>query len=286
MYSKSRWANKLKIDPACEEVFIDNRFQVGLMEFDIQLGGISNLQKCYMVRRYQCKYHTLIYTRQGQAVLKTEFSEERIPANTLLLLPAGSSFSYQLVDTETHWQIIWYLIDDSDNWQWLKTFGIRLMANNNVDNIYYLSRALYQALIDTSSATRLLSLNAELLVEHITRDLQSSEKISRRKKMVMVTFFEQLECKLQRPWTQAELAKLAGYSSAQFNRLCLQQLATTPIKKLRQLRMQRAKALLKSSDLNLSDIASAVGYKDVFNFSSAFKREVGMAPNLYRKSDF
>jgi len=49
--------------------------------------------------------------------------------------------------------------------------------------------------------------------------------------------------------------------------------------------MQRAKVLLKSSDLNLSDIASAVGYKDVFNFSSAFKREVGMAPNLYRKSD-
>jgi len=107
------------------------------------------------------------------------------------------------MDTEAHWQIIWYLIDDSDNWQWLKNWGVRLMANNNVDNIYHLSRALYQALIDSWSATRLLSLNAALLVEHITRDLQVSEKISRRKKTVMVTFFEQLECKLLRPWTQA-----------------------------------------------------------------------------------
>ena len=71
-------------------------------------------------------------------------------------------------------------------------------------------------------------------------------------------------------------------SPAQFNRICLYEYQLTPMKKLRQLRMQRAKALLKSTQLNLSDIATAVGYKDVFNFSTAFKREVGMAPKRYR----
>ncbi len=282
MDSKNRWENKLILDPACEEIFIDNRLQAGLMEFDIQLGGVSNLSKRYLVRRHQCKYHTLIYTRLGQGLLKTASENRQIPRDSLLLLPAGSSFSYQLENANNNWQIVWYLIDDAPNWQWLKNRGICLNTNNNVDNIYYLSLALYQETVARRPSSSLLSLNAQLLVGHINRDLQASENFSCRKQQNIETFFHQLEYKLQQPWNLPALAKLAGYSPAQFNRLCLQQLATTPIKKLRQLRMQRAKALLKSSELNLSDIANAVGYKDVFNFSSAFKREVGIAPNLYR----
>lgn len=282
MDSKNRWENKLILDPACEEIFIDNRLQAGLMEFDIQLGGVSNLSKRYLVRRHQCKYHTLIYTRLGQGLLKTASENRQIPRDSLLLLPAGSSFSYQLENANNNWQIVWYLIDDAPNWQWLKNRGICLNTNNNVDNIYYLSLALYQETVARRPSSSLLSLNAQLLVGHINRDLQASENFSCRKQQNIETFFHQLEYKLQQPWNLPALAKLAGYSPAQFNRLCLQQLATTPIKKLRQLRMQRAKALLKCSELNLSDIANAVGYKDVFNFSSAFKREVGIAPNLYR----
>ena len=120
------------------------------------------------------------------------------------------------------------------------------------------------------------------MVAHINRDLLASENLLRSKQQEIETFFQQLEYKLQQPWNLAKLAKLAGYSPAHFNRLCLQQFSTTPIKKLRLLRMQRAKTLLKNGELTISDIANAVGYKDVFNFSSAFKREVGTAPNLYR----
>lgn len=284
MDSEKRWENKLILDPACEEIFIDNRLQAGLMEFDIQLGGVSNLRKRYLVRRHRCEYHTIIYTRQGQGLLKTASENKPIPTNSLLLLPAGSSFSYQLENPNNNWQIVWYLIDDTSNWQWLKNRGISLNTNNNVDNLYYLSLALYQETFAGRASSSLLSLNAQLLVGHIKRDLQASENSSSRKQQKIETFFHQLECKLQQPWNLPALARLAGYSPAQFNRLCLQQLATTPVKKLRQLRMQRAKALLKSSKLNLSDISNAVGYNDVFNFSSAFKREVGIAPNLYRNS--
>lgn len=283
MRSNNRWENKLILDPACEEIFIDNRLQAGLIEFDIQLAGISNLSKRYLVRRDRCKYHTLIYTRRGQGRLKTSQGNKTIPTDSLLLLPVGCSFSYQLDNENNDWQIVWYLIADTPNWQWLKSKGISLTTSNNVDTLYYLSLALYKEIVASDPLANLLSLNATLLVEYINRDLQASATINNRKKQKIAAFFEMLESKLQQPWTQPALAKLAGYSPAQFNRLCLQQLATTPIKKLRQLRMQRAKTLLKSSELNLSDIANAVGYNDVFNFSSAFKREVGIAPNLYRQ---
>ena len=126
-----------------------------------------------------------------------------------------------------------------------------------------------------------MSLNAGLLVEFIRRDLQLGSTPTQSQNRIN-DFFLRLEPKLQQNWNLGALSALAGYSPAHFNRLCIQQLNTTPMKKLRQLRMQRAKALLATTELKLSDIATAVGYRDVFNFSSAFKREEGLAPNAYR----
>lgn len=282
MNANKRWQNKLILDPACEEVFIDNRLKTGLVDFDIQLGGISDLNKNYLVERDKCKYHTIIYTRSGKGLLNTKRENKTITENSLLLLPAGSSFSYQLDKEVNNWQIIWFLIDDSSNWRWLKNKGICLNKAHNIEMIYQLSSALYQETLASSPSINLINLNTELLAAFINRDLQFSVKINSRKRQSIKMVFQQLEGKLQQPWRLETLAKLTGYSPAQFNRLCLQAFATTPMKKLRQLRMLRAQTLLKTSELNLSDIANAVGYHDVFNFSSAFKREIGMAPDHYR----
>lgn len=284
MNSKKRWQNKLELDPTCEEVFIDNRLKTGLMDFDIQLGGISDLNKNYLIERDKCKYHTIIYTRSGKGLLNTKQENKSITENSLLLLPAGSSFSYQLDKKTDNWQIIWFLIDDSSTWKWLKNKKICLNNTHNIEMIYQLSSALYQETVANSPSLNFINLNTQLLVAFINRDLQSSVKINSRKEQNIKTVFQQLEGKLQQPWRLDTLAKLTGYSPAQFNRLCLQTFTITPMKKLRQLRMQRAQTLLKTSELNLSNIANAVGYHDVFNFSSAFKREIGIAPDHYRNS--
>lgn len=281
MNSNKNWKNKLILDPSCEELFIDNRLRAGLLEFDIQLGGISTLKKNYLVERECCKYHSLIYTVSGQASLKTDKLTQTIPANSLLLLPAGSRFSYELIDSQ-QWQIVWFLIDDSKRWQCLKNKGMRLEKNNSVNSIYHLSQALYQEITSNKPQVDLVSLNAKLLYGYINKDLATSSKLNIRNQQTLHDFFNQLESKIQQSWTLNRLAELAGYSTAQFNRLCIQELQLTPMKKLRNMRMQRAKALLNTTELNLSDIASAVGYKDVFNFSSSFKRELGISPNTYR----
>ena len=58
----------------------------------------------------------------------------------------------------------------------------------------------------------------------------------------------------------------------------------TPNKYIQNLRIERAKELLKFSDLSISHVAYEVGYEDVSYFGSLFKRLVGNTPNLYRKS--
>jgi two-component system response regulator YesN len=55
---------------------------------------------------------------------------------------------------------------------------------------------------------------------------------------------------------------------------------------LKDLRMKKAKKLMARSDLNLSEIAAAVGYSDLAYFSKVFKKVVGMTPSKYRRGDY
>jgi AraC-like DNA-binding protein len=47
------------------------------------------------------------------------------------------------------------------------------------------------------------------------------------------------------------------------------------------LRMRQATLLFQATGLNVSAVAEAVGYKNAFAFSTAFKRQIGSSPGAY-----
>ena len=49
------------------------------------------------------------------------------------------------------------------------------------------------------------------------------------------------------------------------------------------IRIRNAQALLETTDYNISNIASMVGYENAFYFSRLFKKEKGLSPAAYRK---
>ena len=51
-----------------------------------------------------------------------------------------------------------------------------------------------------------------------------------------------------------------------------------------QVRLERAQDLLRSTGMNLSQIADALGYADAANFTRAFKRWTGASPSHYRSA--
>ena len=47
--------------------------------------------------------------------------------------------------------------------------------------------------------------------------------------------------------------------------------------------MEKAKELLKETDLKIQDICLMVGYNDVRYFRKLFARSTGLSPNEYRR---
>ena len=69
-------------------------------------------------------------------------------------------------------------------------------------------------------------------------------------------------------------------------RLCQVQLSEEADRKdiLNNIRIEKAKELLKDPSLRIGDIADMVGFLDMAHFSRVFKRQTGLSANEYRNS--
>jgi AraC-like DNA-binding protein len=82
----------------------------------------------------------------------------------------------------------------------------------------------------------------------------------------------------------AVLCELFNISSRQLNRNFKELVGMTVVDMLHQIRIQRAKLLLKETDEKIITIAGRVGYEDPAFFSRLFHRQVGCSPGKYRES--
>ena len=80
-----------------------------------------------------------------------------------------------------------------------------------------------------------------------------------------------------------DLAQQAGMSKYHFSRLFKKSCGYSPHEFLTLTRLNRAKHLLKTSDLPIKQIAREVGYQSVASFSNTFVSRVGVTPSRFRQ---
>ena len=77
------------------------------------------------------------------------------------------------------------------------------------------------------------------------------------------------------------LAMLCNISTPHFRRLFKEVTGTTPIKYKNRLLIKSACNLLANDGLNVSETAYALQFEDIYTFSQAFKKEIGISPKKY-----
>ncbi|WP_199812446.1 GlxA family transcriptional regulator [Streptomyces sp. NRRL S-337] len=88
---------------------------------------------------------------------------------------------------------------------------------------------------------------------------------------------------LERPLCVTELAQRANMSPRNFARVFRAEVGTTPGQYVVQLRIARARKLLETTDLPISQVARRCGFPAVETFLRAFGRAVGLTPGEYRQ---
>lgn len=82
----------------------------------------------------------------------------------------------------------------------------------------------------------------------------------------------------------ATVAEQVGLSASRFSTLFHEQMSCNFKEYVDALRFEKAKRLLKESDLLIAEIARQVGYENSYSFSRLFKRLAGVTPQVYRQS--
>lgn len=83
-----------------------------------------------------------------------------------------------------------------------------------------------------------------------------------------------------------DLADYFGYTASYINRIFKKELGLSPLQYITDLKIQRAKELLRSdTGMDIKEIAACIGYEDARYFSRVFKNETGMTPTAWINSE-
>ena len=86
------------------------------------------------------------------------------------------------------------------------------------------------------------------------------------------------------PMTLDQLGREVALASYYLIRLFHRTYKQTPHQYMMQQRIMKAKHLLRSSDLSITDICAVVGFESLGSFSTLFRKIAGISPSAYRRS--
>jgi AraC-like DNA-binding protein len=89
---------------------------------------------------------------------------------------------------------------------------------------------------------------------------------------------------LAAPITIDGLSRRAALSPYHFIRVFRWAYKQTPHQYLIRRRIEKAKELLRSSELPITDICTLVGFESLGSFSTLFRKQVGLSPRSYRNA--
>ena len=232
--------------------------------------------------------YQFVYISSGRGTFKSEsFGQTTVSEGDMFLLFPGEWHSYK-PDEATGWD---------EYWMGFKGLNI----DNRVTNRFFLPQEpifhvglnedivrLFRNAIAIAreqgigfqqmlgGVANMLQGYAFALNRHNSFEDQEAAEAIHKAKIIMTEKFSQRISP-----TDVADAICMGYSK--FRRLFKEFTGYAPLQYLQELRLQRSKQLLASTNLSLAEIADRVGYDNADYFSAAFKKKKHITPTNFRK---
>ena len=101
----------------------------------------------------------------------------------------------------------------------------------------------------------------------------------------LIVAVELMEANIKEPISQKDLASYVGLSRRQLQRLFQRYLMCTPSRYYLQLRLQRARELLRQTSMSLVEISASTGFVSSSHFSKSYKEFYGHSPSAERQQE-
>lgn len=126
-------------------------------------------------------------------------------------------------------------------------------------------------------------LSAEETLTHIVNVLNRTNRSGGATQKLVRQAMTFIHTNYTDPITRESLADHLSISENYLTNCFQKELGISPIAYINRYRVRQACALLEKGELNITEVAQAVGYSDHAYFSKVFQRELGISPSAYRR---
>ena len=211
---------------------------------------------------------------EGETVYECNGKRFISNADNLVLLPKACTYEWQCVQSGR-----FYIIEfDSDS-----TFDtIISLPLSNYEKILQLFKdcEYRQALKNPVYKISLLRNVYDILFLAVS-PLSSQSYQTEGKRQKIAPALEYIAKNYYKKIKNDELAAISNLSTVSFRKIFTSVFGVSPITYIHQLRIKKAKEILKSDYTSLGDIALSLGYTDLYDFSRTFKKYVGIPPSAF-----
>lgn len=111
----------------------------------------------------------------------------------------------------------------------------------------------------------------------------SPDRIAGLSRWQKVRLVEYMEAHVADDIALSDMARVVGLTESHFCRSFKRAFGASPIQRLTQQRIERAKQHLAEGRLSVQDVAQACGYAEPGHFSRVFRRMTGLTPSAWRR---
>ena len=118
------------------------------------------------------------------------------------------------------------------------------------------------------------------LISSISKELEAPDNICDKRIEKILRYIQEHPTEVL---TNLQYAEMIGMSKYHFIRTFTDNVGITPQKYRTTLLLEKSLLLLEDSTLRITEIASSLGFEDLYYFSRLFKKQYGVSPTKYRK---
>lgn len=260
--------------------FLDN------LQINIIVSAYTHCRDDWNEFDYTPDYNKFYFIWDGEGLIKIG-DEEFLPTKgQIILMPAGVLQSYSAINKNTfkkYWCHFTAKIGDINIFDFMEVPYIV-----NVTDIDKLKK-LFEELIALQENQKMFTLLKEkaILLEIIAYYLEEAKvenfklsKFSSIEKLNSVLKY--VQDNISENITVETLANSVHFHPNYFTNIFKKYMGIPPSQYINKIRIERAKYLLKTTDLQINEIAVKTGFCDVYYFSKSFKNYSGYSPSDFR----
>mgnify|MGYP000721525526 CR=1 FL=1 len=256
------------------------------------LGYFTRATHHYFDRPHGCDQYLFIYCKEGCGHIRIEDREYVLHPYQFIILPPNVRHQYEADDTDP-WSIYWLHFKGKKASLYATGFDkptcLNLSLDSKIEERLNLFEEMYATLkngfetanINYANVCLNFFLSSLLYLNQFNRSQAGTSK-SEYKGCIINWAIYYMHENINKSLTLKDISSYVNYSTSYFYRKFIKETGIAPLSYFTLMKIEKACSLLTTTDMQINQIASLLGYSDPLYFSRVFTKIKSISPGKFR----